>query len=101
VNRLTSQVDPLAVAKLLSSFVRTGKFEMLHCRTGGSETKAVADSLKCNGIATGVRVVGFDNGRGKGDHCHIQGVERRYTFVSVEHRVEDFIAAFDAARDKT
>jgi hypothetical protein len=48
----------------------------------------------------GVRVVGFDNERGKGDHCHVQGVERSYTFVSVEQLIEDFIAAVDAARNK-
>ncbi len=24
----------------------------------------------------GVRVVGFDNERGKGDHCHLRGAER-------------------------
>ncbi len=41
----------------------------------------------------GVRVVGFDNERGKGDHCHMRGAERRYTFVSVEQLIEDFIAA--------
>jgi hypothetical protein len=49
----------------------------------------------------GVRVVGFDNERGKGDHCHVRGVERRYIFVSVEQLIEDFIAAVDAARSKT
>jgi hypothetical protein len=49
----------------------------------------------------GVRVVGFDNERGKGDHCHVHGVEQRYAFVSVEQLVEDFIAAVDAARSKT
>ena len=48
----------------------------------------------------GVRVVGFDNERGKGDHCHMRGAERRYTFVSVEQLIEDFIAAVDAARNK-
>ena len=46
----------------------------------------------------GVRLVGFDNERGKGDHCHVGGRERAYTFVSVEQLVEDFIAAVDAAR---
>jgi hypothetical protein len=46
----------------------------------------------------GVRVVGFDNERGKGDHCHVGGLERAYTFVSVDQLVEDFIAAVDAAR---
>ena len=49
----------------------------------------------------GVRVVGFDNERGKGDHCHIGGVERPYTFDSVDQLIEDFIAAVDAARSKT
>ena len=46
----------------------------------------------------GVRVVGFDNERGKGDHWHVGGRERTYAFVSVEQLVEDFIAAVDAAR---
>ncbi|NRF65883.1 hypothetical protein HLB44_02665 [Aquincola sp. S2] len=46
----------------------------------------------------GVRIVGFDNERGKGDHCHVDGRERDYAFVSVEQLVEDFIAAVDAAR---
>lgn len=49
----------------------------------------------------GVRLVGFDNERGKGDHCHIRGVERRYAFTSVEQLIEDFIAAVDAARGRT
>ena len=49
----------------------------------------------------GVRVVGFDNERGKGDHCHVQGVERSYEFTSVEQLIEDFIAAVDAVRDQT
>ena len=46
----------------------------------------------------GVRLVGFDNERGKGDHCHLDGHEHDYVFVSVEQLVEDFIAAVDAAR---
>ena len=49
----------------------------------------------------GVRVVGFDNERGKGDHCHLQGRERAYQFTSVEQLVEDFIAAVEAARSAT
>lgn len=49
----------------------------------------------------GVRVVGFDNERGKGDHFHIRGVERPYTFTSVEQLVERFIAAVDATRINT
>ena len=46
----------------------------------------------------GVRVVGFDNERGKGDHCHLHGRELPYTFTTVDALVEDFIAAVDAAR---
>ena len=46
----------------------------------------------------GLRVVGFDNERGKGDHCHLDGIERPYRFVSVEQLVEDFIAAVAARR---
>ena len=46
----------------------------------------------------GVRVVGFDNERGKGDHCHLDGQDLPYRFSSVEQLVEDFIAAVDARR---
>lgn len=46
----------------------------------------------------GVRVVGFDNERGKGDHCHLDGQEFPYTFVGAEQLVEDFIAAVAARR---
>ena len=49
----------------------------------------------------GVRVVGFDNERGKGDHCHIKGKERPYVFTSIEQLIEDFIAAVEAARGGT
>lgn len=49
----------------------------------------------------GQRVIGFDNERGKGDHCHIQGVELPYAFTTVDQLVEDFIAAVDAARSTT
>ena len=46
----------------------------------------------------GVRIVGFDNERGKGDHCHLDGKEVPYTFVSMEQLVEDFISAVAARR---
>jgi hypothetical protein len=46
----------------------------------------------------GVRVVGFDNERGKGDHCHLDGKQHPYAFVSVDQLVEDFIAAVEARR---
>lgn len=40
----------------------------------------------------GRRIVGFDNERGKGDHCHIEGAEYAYVFITVEKLVEDFLA---------
>lgn len=46
----------------------------------------------------GVRVIGYDNERGKGDHRHVGGLEEPYTFSTVEQLVEDFIAAVDEAR---
>lgn len=46
------------------------------------------------------RIVGFDNERGKGDHCHIDGIERPYRFTDIERLIEDFIAAV-AKRRKT
>lgn len=46
----------------------------------------------------GVRVVGFDNERGKGDHGHLDGAEFPYVFVGVERLIEDFIAAVQSKR---
>ncbi len=39
----------------------------------------------------GVRIVGFDNERPKGDHCHVDGVERAYQFSDVDRLMEDFL----------
>ena len=49
-------------------------------------------------IVDGVRVIGFDNERGKGDHRHDGGVETPYRFQGVEHLVADFKAAVQAWR---
>jgi len=49
-------------------------------------------------VVAGERLVGFDNERGKGDHCHLAGRQRPYHFTTVEQLVEDFIAAVAAAR---
>jgi hypothetical protein len=38
----------------------------------------------------GVREVGYDNERGKGDHRHFQGVETVYAFSTVEQLMADF-----------
>jgi hypothetical protein len=38
----------------------------------------------------GIREVGYDNERGKGDHRHFQGAETPYAFISVEQLMADF-----------
>jgi len=40
----------------------------------------------------GVRIIGYDNERGKGDHRHVRSREEAYEFVSVEKLIADFIA---------
>ena len=49
-------------------------------------------------VVDGVRIVGFDNERGKGDHCHINGKELPYAFKGVDQLLEDFIAAVETRR---
>jgi hypothetical protein len=49
-------------------------------------------------IVNGKRVVGFDNERGKGDHCHLDGQERDYLFVSLDQLIEDFIREVESRR---
>ncbi len=49
-------------------------------------------------VVEGVRVVGFDNERGKGDHCHLDGKQVPYEFVTVDQLIEDFIAAVEERR---
>ena len=43
----------------------------------------------------GVRLVGFDNELGKGDHMHIAETEPRYTFTSLDQLLADFFAEFE------
>jgi hypothetical protein len=38
----------------------------------------------------GIREVGYDNERGKGDHRHFEGVETPYAFSTVEQLTADF-----------
>ena len=42
--------------------------------------------------------LGFDNERGKGEHCHLDGQELPYEYRGVEQLVEDFIAAVEPRR---
>lgn len=47
----------------------------------------------------GLRLVGYDNERGKGDHKHVGGVEFHYKFVSVEQLVADFLADVERVKN--
>lgn len=47
------------------------------------------------------RIVGYDNERGKGDHKHVRGVEKRYRFVSVEKLIADFLADVEKAQGES
>jgi hypothetical protein len=38
----------------------------------------------------GLREVGYDNERGKGDHRHFQGAETPYLFTTVDQLMIDF-----------
>lgn len=43
-------------------------------------------------VEEGICRVLFDNHVGKTDHCHIDGVEKPYHFMSIEKLYDDFIA---------
>ena len=46
----------------------------------------------------GVRLVGYDNERGKGDHKHLGNVESPYPFSTVDQLMADFLADIQALR---
>jgi len=50
-------------------------------------------------IVDGVRVIGFDNAEGKGDHRHNRDRERPYRFISVKKLVEDFYREVNSYED--
>jgi hypothetical protein len=53
-----------------------------------------AHQLKCSLFygRPGMRLVGYDNERGKGDHRHFEDREEPYTFTTPEALVRDFLA---------
>ncbi len=51
-------------------------------------------------VVDGARVVGFDNERGKGDHCHLDGKEFPYRFATIDQLIEDFIKEVDKRRTR-
>jgi hypothetical protein len=42
-------------------------------------------------IVAGKCLVGYDNEKGKGDHKHFDGKEIKYSFVSVDQLITDFL----------
>ena len=42
-------------------------------------------------VVAGVRVVGYDNERGKGDHKHLRGLQIPYAFKDVDTLITDFL----------
>jgi len=42
-------------------------------------------------IERGLRLIGFDNERGKGDHKHVGGTELPYIFTTVDRLIDNFI----------
>jgi hypothetical protein len=42
-------------------------------------------------IVAGKRLVSYDNEKGKGDHKHIDGGVIKYSFVSVDQLIADFL----------
>lgn len=49
-------------------------------------------------VVDGVRIIGYDNERTKGDHRHYRETEEAYQFVSVRKLMDDFLA--DVARER-
>ena len=41
-------------------------------------------------IVNGVRMIGYDNAEGRGDHRHYQDIEKPYLFKSLSQLVTDF-----------
>ena len=49
---------------------------------------------------SGMRLVLFDNERGKGDYKHVREVESSYVFESVEKLIADFMTTVRAIQDE-
>ena len=51
-------------------------------------------------VKDGKRIVGYDNGEGKGDHRHYGNREEPYHFEGVDKLIADFLRDVEAARRK-
>lgn len=49
-------------------------------------------------VLDGVRLIGFDNERGKGDHRHLHGVEMLYEFRGIAELLADFRGLIERER---
>lgn len=49
-------------------------------------------------VVQGVRVIGFDNERGKGDHRHLHGVQMPYDFQGIAKLLADFRTLIEQER---
>ncbi len=49
-------------------------------------------------VVGGMRVLGYDNERGKGDHRHVEGREEVFAFTSIDEVVARFVAEVEALR---
>lgn len=49
----------------------------------------------------GMRIIGYDNERPKGDHRHVRGAELPYRFTSPEALIDDFLGDVAAERQLT
>ena len=47
----------------------------------------------------GLRLVSYDNERGKGDHKHVREYEAPYTFTDLDRMIDDFMADVTAMRE--
>ncbi len=50
-------------------------------------------------IVDGVRVIGYDNAEGKGDHRHIRARESEYAFKSIRILIRDFQKDIESCRE--
>jgi Family of unknown function (DUF6516) len=51
-------------------------------------------------VVDGVRILGYDNERGKGDHRHFEGREQPFQFLSVDALLEGFAIEVEALRSR-
>ena len=51
-------------------------------------------------VERGIRMIGFDNERGKGDHLHLNDVEVPYVFGGIAKLLADFRALVEQERGR-